>query len=375
MNSLEKPIYELLKTEPFFANFLLGAKITFDKVGVPTAGVRIVRDHIEFVINTEFFFTKPLPEQVAILKHEIMHVLLNHCGSRGGVLDPTAKNIAMDCAINQYLPEIKDGVTLATVSTFCKRKLLPMETYEYYYEHIKKAREKKGGGEDISNDHSFMEGDDAGLLPPAEAELQKAVIKNAIQKAMQASCGAAPSSLQRLFADFNKPAQLPWKQILRNFIANARSVSTIPTRLKPHRRFDFDQPGKKKLRKLVLGVCVDESGSVSDESFVKFMNEIKTVAKSTTVTYIVHADSEVHKVDTIKDGKAKSGVLGVRHATGGTMYAPAINECIKKGCDAILYFGDMDSSDTPKNPGVPFLWVRVGSSEPPGKFGRILDLV
>lgn len=371
--NLEKLIYELLKTEPFFAHFLLGAKISFDVKDVDTAGVRVVRDHIEFCFNTGFFFSKPLSEQVSILKHEVLHALLEHCTFRSGVDDKMAKNIAMDCAINQYLPELKDGVTLAQVCELTSKQLASMECYEYYYEAIKNWSDKNK--EKLDKNHDFMVGDGSGEGMSEESrEIHKALIKNAIHKALAASAGNVPESLQSLIASWNAPTQLPWKQILRNFVANARNIETKSTRMKPHRRFELDQPGRKKLKKLTLGVCVDESGSVSDESFAKFMKEIQSLAKSTTVTYVVHADSEVHQVDVIKNGKAKAEVLGVRHARGGTMYGPAINECVKRKCDVILYLGDGDCADVPANPKIPFLWVLVGESLAPASFGRTLRL-
>jgi hypothetical protein len=47
------------------------------------------------------------------------------------------------------------------------------------------------------------------------------------------------------------------------------------------------------------------------------------------------------------------------------------------GVDAIVNFGDGDTSDTPEDPGIPFIWALVGDSERPGAFGdvvRIKDL-
>jgi predicted metal-dependent peptidase len=366
MKNLEIVIYKLLHAEPFFAHFLLGAKITYDMPGVPTAGARIHRGDIEFVFNTEWFFSKPIEQQIGIAKHEIMHIILDHCGKRsGGFENMMAKNVAMDCAINQYIEGLpKDGVSLEMVRKMTGRNLEAFQTWEYYYEAIKQAAKDEAGP-----DHTFME---SGSSNPDN--VNKAIIKNATSKAMSAAAGKIPNGLAGVIASMNAPAQLPWKQILRNFVANCRSIENKVTRLRTNRRFDLEQPGKKKLKKLRLGVCIDESGSVSDESFNKFMNEIKSLAKGTTVTYIVHADCEVHKVDTIKNGKVNTKVVGQRQSSGGTAYQPAIDECKKRHCDVIIYCGDFDCADKPVNPGIPFLWVGVGNSPPPAEFGKVLRL-
>jgi predicted metal-dependent peptidase len=376
MNLLERPIYDLLQSEPFFANFLLGSKLKLDAPGVPTAGVCIQKGQITFVLNSEFIGKLTRQEQAAVLKHEVFHVLLDHCGARGAGINRTAKNYAMDCAINQHIQNLPvPSIGLTQLQELTGKHLAANECWEYYYEAIKDTAEKqKGPGEP---NHEYMEGGEEGEAgEPSELEmaLNKASVRDAANKAMTAAAGKVPSGLESVLASLNKTAQLPWKQILRNFVAKARDFRTKPTRLKPHRRFELDQPGKKKLKKLVLGVCTDSSGSVSDESYAAFMQEIATIAKSTTITYLVHADCVVQKVDVIKGGKAKPEVLSKRHGNGGTAYSPAIEHCKKLGCDAIIYFGDFDCADKPTNPGVPFLWVGVGNQPAPADFGRVLRL-
>lgn len=378
--TLERPIYDLLEKEPFFANFLLACKIDFtqDTKVVPTAGVMVQRGVINFVINTDFYFSKTRLEQVAVLKHEILHVLFDHTGKRSkGPINRAAKNIAMDCAINQYITDLPEGgVTLETVSKLVGKNIKAGEVWEYYYELMKdKAKENSKGA---PGNHEYMEGNSDGssieIEDESEAAINRAAIQDAATKAIKASAGNIPKSIQGILGQFNRAPTLPWSQILRNFVANARHVETRNSRSRAHRRYDLDQPGKRKIKRLVLGVCIDSSGSVSDELYAKFLHEISVVAKNTDTTYLIHADCEVQHVDVIKDGKMSKEKHSKRHGNGGTAYSPAINHCKKLDCDAIIYFGDMDAADTPQNPGVPFLWVRSGNQEPPGKFGRILDV-
>ena len=375
---IEKVIYDLLHKEPFFANFLLGCNIVYNDPRVERAACTFKNNKIYFMFNTEYMNSRTRQEQAAILKHEVFHILLDHVSNRSyGPENRMAKNIAMDGAINQFIRGLPEGcVTLESMSEICKKPLPPFETWEYYYHQMKDSVENS----DEKNDHDAMEGDgddsdsSGGGVSESQASMRKAIIGDMVNKAIKASAGKVPEGLSQVLSELNKSGKVNWKQQLRNIISSARAITTKPNRMRTHRRFELDQPGRKKDKRLVLGVCVDSSGSVSNEAFAMFMTEVYNIAKMTSVTYLIHADCEVHKVEVIKNGKAKDSILSERHGNGGTAYQPAIDECKKRDCDVIVYFGDMDSADTPNNPGTPFVWVRVGNQNPPGNFGRIINL-
>jgi len=293
------------------------------------------------------------------------------------MINHEAVNYAKDGAINQMIADLpEDCVTLASMEKLCNKTLKPLENYEYYYAQMVQSLPKKPYK---GHDHDKMSGSgsaDGNSSPINEAadSLRKAIIKDKANKAISAAKGNIPQGLESVISNLNKAAQVNWRQQLRNLVASARSVTTKSSRMKVHRRFELDQPGKKKDRKLVLGVCTDSSGSVSDSAYAAFLNEIYSIAKSTTVTYLVHADCVVQKVDIIKGGKAKGDVLKKRHGSGGTAYQPAITKCMELNCDAIIYFGDFDCADTPKNPNVPFIWVGVGNQAAPASFGKVLRI-
>jgi predicted metal-dependent peptidase len=368
MGLLEKPIFTLINTERFYANFILGSRVVYDDPKIERACVGIKNKELYFKVNPDWFATLTDAQQIAVLKHEVLHAVLDHIGNRAGdILNHQLTNIAKDCAINQHISDLpSDCITLAWAEEMCKKKLLPKESWEYYYKEMAEVADKQEVASWMS-DHDEMNESEKG-------DLDRVIIKDKVNQAIKASGGLVPNGLESIIGNLNKPATISWKQLLRNFVSSARDVQTKSTRLKTHRRFELDQPGKKKKRNLILGVCTDSSGSISDEAYSSFLNEISSIAKNTTITYLVHADSEVQKVDVIKGGKAKPGVLTKRFGSGGTAYQPAIDECVKRKCDAIIYFGDFDCADTPTNPGIPFIWVGVGSQNPPGDFGKVIRL-
>jgi hypothetical protein len=207
-----------------------------------------------------------------------------------------------------------------------------------------------------------IDGEDA----PAIAQ---GAVKRVAQDSLKKAAGQAPEFVQKQLDAMNN-AKLPWKSLLRNAIMKQVTRETKATNKKINRRFALPVPGKKQKRTMTLGVCVDSSGSVSDQAFGDFLSEVQSIAKQVTRTWLIHADCEVQAIEDL----SKKPLERVRKGNGGTAYQPAINKCLELKCDMIIYFGDFDCADKPKNPGKPFIWVGVGDQEPPGNFGKVIRL-
>jgi len=370
---LQNAIFYLLKTEPFYGHFVLNSTIVFDRFNVPTAGATIRNNAPCLIFNTKFMEDKTTPQYAAILKHEILHLMFEHT-QRFGTPKPDSDpmehklwNIAMDCTINQYIKELPEGgITLELLCKETKKVLLPFQTSDYYYENLRQEYEKIKDLQTL-DDHSVDQSE--GMLEGMAAA--SAVIKAAAKKAAQAAAGNVSSDLLKIIEALND-SKLPWRQILKNFVLSKVMNKTRSTRKKSNRRFGFDAPGKVKKRTLKLGICVDSSGSIDDNTFNAFMSEVKQIINQGVEVILIDADCEVknvQKIKNIKDFKPS------RTGGGGTAYQPAIDECMKHNVTAIAYLGDFDSSDIPVNPGVPFLWVGVGNQPPPGNFGKVLRIL
>jgi predicted metal-dependent peptidase len=368
MNSIEKAIQKLLTEKPFFAHFFLNSKVTYDKAGVPTAGAGIFNGVPWLIFNTEYVNGLTALETQAVIEHEILHLLFEHVYMFGDKdLDKQLANISMDCAINQFIFDLpKNGITLDWINKVVGKTLKEKETWEYYYsELLQKAEKVKSSGMEPLDEHADVS---EGNISP---EMRKAVIKAVADKAVNASKGDVPQELIKVLDALKTSSKLNWKQILRNFVAKSTSNTTRATRKKLNRRFGLEAPGKLKKRELVLGVCVDSSGSIDDNTYEQFMAEVVSISGATLKTYLVEADCVIQNVTTITK---ESEVPMIRKGDGGTAYTPAIEKCKELKCDAIIYFGDFDTSDIPTNPGVPFLWVGVGNSPKPGDFGAELRI-
>jgi predicted metal-dependent peptidase len=370
MKTIEKAIKSLLDTNPFYACFFLNSKVEYDTHKVETAGAAMTSRGPLLIFNTKFLSTMTPSEVGAIVEHEVLHLLFSHttAHSEDKTLVTNIANIAMDASINQYITGLPEGcITIEGLNKVHGLSLLNEQTWEYYYTHLMNKRDELEG-QNSFDDHGIEVGEGESPGSPGE---QKAALRTAVDKAMKASAGNAPQAVLRAFDSLKESCKVPWQQVLSNFVARSISCTSKNTRNKINRRFGLDQPGKKKKRELVLGVCADSSGSVSDESYLQFLTEIARISSLCSITYLVDADCVVQNVTVIKKGME---VKRERKGNGGTAYQPAIDECMKRKCDAIIYFGDFDCADTPKNPGIPFLWVGVGNSKKPGDFGGEIRL-
>jgi predicted metal-dependent peptidase len=368
MNNIEKAIKTLLDDKPFYAYFFLDSRISYDTLGVPTAGVRAIPTGVEFIFNTEWV-NQHKPEQIAaIIEHEVLHVLFEHVLLyKDPNIEKHIANIAQDASINQFIESLPENcVTIEALEKELNIKLQREQTWEYYYSKLIKHKDKLQNTTTL--DMHDLESELVGEGKPFQS---KAALKAAVDRAMKCSKGNVPQAVLKAYDALSAEQKVPWQQVLSNFVARASSSISRSTRKKTNRRFGMEQPGKIKKRELVLGVCADSSGSISEESFQQFLAEIVRISKHCQKVIYVDADCEVQKVEVLKKNKPPKLE---RHGFGGTAYQPAINKCMEHKVDAIIYFGDFDSSDTPTNPGVPFLWVGVGEQNPPGNFGSVIRI-
>jgi len=364
MKTIEKAIKTLLDSRPFYAHFFLDSRVEYDKYNVTTAGACMTSKGPILTFNTKYIDTLISDELAGVVEHEVLHLLFDHTSlKKDDGYDLTIANIAQDLSINQYIEKLPNGcVTLPLIESKLGLKLEPLQTWEYYYTYLLQKKDQIGDGDEYKFDeHGLQTGEKEG-----SASDKKVNLRSTLDRAIKASKGNVPKSVLQIYDSLISEHKVPWQQVLSNFVARSIAVSTKDTRKKINRRFGLDQPGKKKKRELVLGVCTDSSGSVSDESFNMFLNEISRISTICQKLYLVDADCTVQNVEVVKKGKF---IKRERHGCGGTAYQPAIDECLKRGCDAIIYFGDFDCADTPQDPGKPFLWVGVGNSPKPGAFG------
>jgi len=348
--NIEKEVVILLKDKPFYGHFLQNfRRIVTEEV--PTLGVNIT-DKINLYINPNFYTSLTIKERVAVLEHEILHIISKHI-TRGKGKNHQLYNISSDIAINQYIDNLPKGCLLPKTYSLPKEKTAE----EYYKLLLKNAKQlkigngkgKNGEGETLDSHEKWAEGNES-------EDYQHQIVKNTLKKTMEKShsWGNLPSNIQ---AEINKALYhetLNWRRLLQKFIYRATLVNSVPTRKKPNRRYGFAYDGNKVECKLDMLIAIDTSGSVSDTDLSLFFSEIEKIKALGMEILIVECDTQIQKTYKYKDApKAVSG-------RGDTSFRPIFEyaNTLKQKPNCIVYLTDLEADlnfvNTSK---IPTMWA------------------
>jgi predicted metal-dependent peptidase len=396
----------LMLKEPFYGLFLIGLNKEMSK-SIPTACVAKDGINLKLVVNPEYMEKQDPTTRVAILKHEMLHIAMQHLGMFDQFSDKKLLNVAADLEINQYIStelkgstweglDIKDGefkgVKLPLkAGTRTYYDLLQKELDEYDKQQQSSGQgsgSNNGGNGDVAGDEKdqtsnsgggsgegegFAEwfrsggnGEEHSLWEEFEnlSEAEKKLIQKQIDHQLKdvaeqtkRSRGTVPGELssyiEKLFEKVE--AVIDWKQYLRRFGTRSAKIETKKTRKKPNIRFGSGPAIKIKPKRNTL-VAIDTSGSVSDQDLIEFFNEIDAIHKTGTTVTIMECDSYVHR--TYQYEGNKQDVLRVC-GRGGTSFDPVMEEIFKAPgkYQNLIYLTDGYAPAPQRVPMVPILWV------------------
>jgi len=396
----------LMLKEPFYGLFLIGLNKEMSK-SIPTACVAKDGINLKLVVNPEYMEKQDPTTRVAILKHEMLHIAMQHLGMFDQFADKKLLNVAADLEINQYISTELKGSTwegLDIVDGEFKGVKLPLKAgTRTYYDLLQKELDEydklqqssglgsgsgNGGNGDVVDDEKdetsnsgggssegegFAEwfrsggnGEEHSLWEEFEnlSEAEKKLIQKQIDHQLKdvaeqtkRSRGTVPGELssyiEKLFEKVE--AVIDWKQYLRRFGTRSAKIETKKTRKKPNIRFGSGPAIKIKPKRNTL-VAIDTSGSVSDQDLIEFFNEIDAIHKTGTTVTIMECDSYVHR--TYQYEGNKQDVLRVC-GRGGTSFDPVMEEIFKQPgkYQNLIYLTDGYAPAPQRVPMVPILWV------------------
>ena len=98
---LEQSIVMVLRREPFYGHLLSSVVRRLDS-DIPTAAVTLSPVGVSLVVNPDFFLTDlSSEERCAVIKHEILHLVLRHLFRfEEPGMDRTLLNLAADMLVN-----------------------------------------------------------------------------------------------------------------------------------------------------------------------------------------------------------------------------------------------------------------------------------
>jgi len=393
MEIIQNTIIRLLKKRPFYGHLLLAC----DRRHEPgeTFGIHLRNGTPVLSCGREALVAHPLPVREALLEHLVLHLLHLH-PLRGKGHHPLVWDIACDLAVNPLLENLPEYATLPT------RHDLPdgLAAEEYERQLLRRfglgnqrgegegdADQSIKGAEEIGNGGSEHELQQASRerqqldthrdWPEADStplRLAEEVVRQLVRDAHRKSDGIVPPGLEPLVSGWLAPPSIPWREVLRQFVATAGRVGRTSTWKREHRRFAHDTPGQRKRRRLNLLVGIDVSDStMSCDLREQFARELLQIAhgRDSQLT-VLYSGSRIQQIRRFASSNA---VQEVYHGGGFTDLRPVFEyaRSMQPAPAAIIYLTD-GYGEAPERMEVPTLWALTADGQKPAEWGGELRL-
>lgn len=347
-----------------------------------------------FILVVEDWFGKLTDVQrVAVIKHEIRHFVFKHISRRNG-RDPVLFNISSDMIVNQELPNLPDDCVKLPEEWPAKE---PSEVYyDKLLQEVKKNKQgqgtgqgqnqnQKGGKQNNSRSgkgNKQKQGNTGNNIPkqwdtvmdnPLQENdadsLTDDILRETIKERLNA--GDSPEKLRGLHAgalesyidDLTKPPMIDWKHALARFVASLSDEQTRLTLKRPDRR-NLSPYGRRKEYLPAIIICVDTSGSVSDELLSEFFSQINFLGHILSEIDVVIADAAVQDHFVYRKGLEPT-LKKKGYGRGGTDFDPAVQYINKElgDKDGAVYLTDGWCPVPNTKCKLPMIWVVTDNDE------------
>jgi predicted metal-dependent peptidase len=265
--------FRIRRAEPFFASLLLFANIRSDK-GIGTAAT----DGRNIWFNPDYIAELSPPEIDALILHEVLHCALLHTTRRGG-REPMLWNIAADIVVNGQVRQcggmkLPDGAVVDA-------ELEKFSAEEVYSILLRKGINVQEMVVPLDLLEPAGDGDMPGQSSTAELEAYWSAARHKAQavarlaNAQRKGRGMDPADFSREYALIDE-AQLNWRQYLWRFLVRTPTDFTgFDRRFIGEGLYLDAQEGES----LDVCICIDTSGSVSEEELGQFRAEVLSILR------------------------------------------------------------------------------------------------
>jgi len=342
----------------FISTVLFSLKHSWNK-DISTARV----DGINIEINPKFFGDLSEDERVGLLLHESWHVCFNHMIRRGDK-DLNKYNRAADYVINILLVDAGFIIPKGGLLNISYRGMSTEQVYDLL----------EDSDDDFDND--ILEPCDASEsdLQELESSITDIITKASIQsKQLKDKVGTIPESIERLIDEAINP-KLPWNTILANYVNDLLkedySLSKVNRRYLPQ---DIVLPSLYSESLSKVTIAVDTSGSVSNEEFSSFVNEIKYIKDTSTIEEmsVIDFDTCIKNIHSVRDIEDISDITFT--GGGGTDLFPVFEYTNKHEPTLLIVFSDLECYPIKDIPNYPVIWVVVNNKNATVNFGTKID--
>ena len=312
MKKLEDALLDLGRMSPFYLYMLLGMK-TVETDTVKNLAVGFSREGDVVLFCNPRSLERKHPAMIrALLMHEVMHLINQHFLIRPrDSRDKKIWDLAMDAAVNQYIPELDAlGVPLGVlveeghgvdndVIFAVPPPEHPDESAEFYHDWMLKKFEELG-----RFDLEIVTPDDHEPMRESEVPVEMIIdlLKDRVGKAFNIYGGDLPSGVKRVVEKFLEKPVLSWRTLVRRFLGVSVRGERYSTPLRPNRRYE-DQPGWRYEYHAKVVVVLDTSGSIIEDEINSFLSEIESLVRTVGGdVWLIQVDKNVTLVSRYRSG-------------------------------------------------------------------------
>jgi len=383
---LENAVVRLLRERPFYGHFLLNLRREERQLSGKPAGATI-RDGIPTLAVDPACLAPLSPrEQCAVLEHLVKHLLHLHPLRRKD-RNQHDWDIACDLAVNPGVADLPEGALYPVQY----RMADGLAAEEYYQQLVRPFdvgnlegsgygtadEDTRGAAGEGPGDAALGTLDDHALWSAADSTpfaLGEEMVRAITRESLRGADGEVPAEIRGVVDLLLTPSPIPWRQVLRQFVASAGRVGRKSSWMREHRRFGHDTPGIRKRHRLNLVVGIDVSDSTDVvELREAFARELLAIAKGRDACIIVlYANSRVQRIEALRGTAPEL----LRYDGGGFTDLRPVFEHAKTMHPrpaAVIYLTD-GIGPAPQQMEFPTLWVLTGAGEKPVPWGIELRL-
>ena len=378
---LENAVVRLLRERPFYGHFILNLRREQRQMEGKEAGVTVRNGIPVLTVDPATFAALAPPQQQALLEHLVKHLLHLHPLRRKG-RNQHDWDVSCDLAINPgianlpanaLLPRQYDAADGLAAEEYYHQMVHPFDTGNLDgsgfgdAEKSERGAEGDGSGSDSAttiDSHELWH--DADSTPLALAE---ETIRAITRDSLRGCDGETPAELLSVVDALLRPSPLPWRHILRQFVATAGRTGRRSSWMREHRRFEHTTPGIRKRRRLNLLVGIDVSDSTNSvELREAFARELLYIAQGRDATItVLYANSRIQQIQTFIGA---SGIVERYDGGGFTDLRPVFDyaKSMQPLPAAVIYLTD-GIGPTPEAMEFPTLWVLTAAGKKPAPWG------